>query len=138
MKPSFALIVTLLLLLFPLSKTGLADGLPQILAALQDSRAKLLTLVESSDSSQQKSLIDALMASHKEIDGRVAALLSNSATPADVKARIESFKNVWDLFKETREKEIFPAIVAGDKAKAKGLGKGIQGERMQKMLETLK
>jgi hypothetical protein len=43
------------------------------------------------------------------------------------------FKTVWDQFKETREKEIIPAIYKGNADDAKKIAGGIQSERLSKM-----
>ena len=53
-------------------------------------------------------------------------------TNADAKMAAD-FKAVWDQFKATREKEIIPAIYAGNAAEAKKISDGIQYERLSKM-----
>jgi hypothetical protein len=53
-------------------------------------------------------------------------------TGTDAKVAAD-FKAVWDQFKETREKEIIPAIYKGNAADAKKIIDGIQYERLSKM-----
>ena len=53
-------------------------------------------------------------------------------TGADAKAAAD-FKAVWDQFKETREREIIPAIYKGNAGDARKIADGIQSERLAKM-----
>ncbi|MBF0263053.1 MAG: hypothetical protein HQL97_14585 [Magnetococcales bacterium] len=138
MKRPLLLPATTLALFLALTPPGVADDLPEILALLRASRVKLLTLVDSRDPGQKKGLIDELSLSQKEIDQRVTALLDNRATPPATRERLERFKKVWEPFKSTRMGEIIPAVLAGDRAKSQSLGKGIQAERFQQMVECLR
>ncbi|NGZ07636.1 MAG: hypothetical protein G8237_14930 [Magnetococcales bacterium] len=135
MKKTIAMFACLCALL-SLPSLALASGVAELLAAMQDTRAKLLTLVDSTDQAAQAGMIADLMKTHGDIDARIAAMAKGS--DADAKARMDKFKPIWDAFKETREKEIFPALTAGDKAKAQAIGKGVQGGRFQQMVEILK
>ncbi|MBF0628242.1 MAG: hypothetical protein HQL91_08470 [Magnetococcales bacterium] len=135
MKKALAMFACLctLLIVPALSSAG---GVPELLAVMQDTRAKLLALVDSTDQAVQAGLIADLMKSHGDIDQRIAALGAGSDDVA--KEKMSKFKPIWDSFKETREKEIFPALQVGDKAKAQSIGKGVQAGRFQQMIEILK
>ena len=80
---------------------------------------------------KDKSVQDALNAKVQAAIARVDAALA-SMTNADAKVATD-FKAVWDQFKVTREKEIIPAIYAGNVAEAKKISDGIQYERLSKM-----
>jgi len=47
-------------------------------------------------------------------------------------APFKELKETWAAFKNTRETELVPAILAGEKAKAEKIGGGIQKERLEK------
>jgi hypothetical protein len=53
-------------------------------------------------------------------------------TGADAKVAAD-FKAVWDQFKETREREIIPAIYKGNALDAKKVADGIQLDRLSQM-----
>jgi len=80
---------------------------------------------------RDKSVQDALNAKVQAASARVDAGLAGM-TNADAKVAAD-FKVVWDQFKATREKEIIPAIYAGNVAEAKKISDGIQYERLSKM-----
>lgn len=138
MRNRFGSSATILALFLSLTTPGVADDLPEILALLRASRAKLLILVDSQDPGQKTGVIDDLTLSQQEIDQRVSNLLDNRATPPATRERLERFKNIWEPFKNTRMGEIIPAVLAGDRAKAQSLGKGIQADRYQRMVEILR
>ena len=95
--------------------------------ALADARIGLYSMINAKD----KSVQDALNAKVQAASARVDAALAGM-TNADAKVATD-FKAVWDQFKVTREKEIIPAIYAGNVAEAKKISDGIQYERLSKM-----
>lgn len=49
----------------------------------------------------------------------------------------EEYKQTWKDFKETREKDLVPAVLAGKQAEADKIATGIQKERLDKMNRLL-
>ena len=62
-------------------------------------------------------MLDSVLAGMTGADGKVAA----------------DFKAVWDQFKETREREIMPAIYKGNAGDARKITDGIQLDRLSHM-----
>jgi len=77
--------------------------------ALADARVALYSLINTKDNSVQ----DALNAKVQAASARVDAALAGMTNADDAKMAAD-FKAVWDQFKVTREKEIIPAIHAGN------------------------
>jgi hypothetical protein len=104
-----------------------ADPANEACVALTDARVALYSMINTKD----KSIQDALNAKVQAASVRVDAALAGM-TNADAKVAAD-FKAVWGQFKATREKEIIPAIYAGNVAEAKKISDGIQYERLSKM-----
>jgi hypothetical protein len=84
-------------------------------------------MVNTKDKSAQDALNAKVQAASNKLDSVLASM-----TGADAKVAAD-FKTVWDQFKETREKEIIPAIYKGNPDDAKKIAGGIQSERLSKM-----
>lgn len=112
-------------------------GLSDILAALQMARAKLVTLVASTDRETQTALVEQIKAATEEVDAKVAVLLANPSISAEMKGKLSDFNSIWIEFQHARNTQIIPAALAGDKEKAKNIAQGIQVERLRKMIELL-
>jgi hypothetical protein len=69
----------------------------------------------------------------KDTADAVSAHLAKMKAPAGKAAEFKELKDTWDAFKKTREKELVPAILAGEKEKSEKLGAGIQKERLDRM-----
>ena len=82
-------------------------------------------------SAKEKTEQDALNAKVQAASSKLDSVLAGM-TGADAK-RAADFKVVWDQFKETRDKEIIPAIYSGNAVDARKLADGIQLERLGKM-----
>ena len=96
-------------------------------AALVDSRSALYSMLYAKDKSAQDALNTKVQAASTRLDSVLASM-----TGADAKVAAD-FKVVWDQFKETREKEIIPAIYKGNADDAKKITDGIQYRRFSKM-----
>ena len=109
------------------ASTTWAGPASEICVALADARTALYSMINSKDKSGQDALNAKVQAASARVDSALAGM-----TGADAKASAD-FKAVWDQFKATREKEIIPAIYAGNVADAKKISDGIQYERLSKM-----
>ena len=96
-------------------------------AALVNARSALYSMMNTKDKSAQDALNAKVQAASNKLDSVLASM-----TGADAKVAAD-FKTVWDQFKETREKEIIPAIYKGNADDAKKIAGGIQSERLSKM-----
>jgi hypothetical protein len=109
------------------ASTTWAGPASEICVALADARVALYSMINSTDKSGQDALNAKVQAASARVDSALAGM-----TGADAKEGAD-FKAVWDQFKATREKEIIPAIYAGNVAEAKKISDGIQYERLSKM-----
>ena len=95
--------------------------------ALADSRNALYSMLSTKDKSAQDALKTKVQAASTKLDFVLAIM-----TGADAKVAAD-FKVVWDQFKETRDKEIIPAIYKGNADDAKKIADGVQYQRFSKM-----
>jgi len=107
--------------------TAWADSKSDACTALVDARNALYSMMNAKDKSAQDALNTKVQAASTKLDSVLAGM-----TGADAKVAAD-FKAVWDQFKETREKEIIPAIYKGNAADAKKIADGIQLDRLSQM-----
>ena len=99
--------------------------------ALSDARSNLVTMVASTDKAEQEALKVKIDEATTRLEEGFGAMLSDDNTADD--AQLNTFKETWEAFKNTRETEIVPAIYAGKNADAKAIATGVQAERMKVM-----
>jgi hypothetical protein len=104
-----------------------ADPASDVCAALANARTALYSMTLAKEKSAQDAWNAKVQTASTKLDSVLAGM-----TGADAK-RAADFKAVWDQFKETREKEIVPAIYTGNADEAKKIADGIQAERLVKM-----
>jgi len=69
----------------------------------------------------------------KETADAVSAHFAKLKAPAGKAAEFKELKDTWEAFKKTREKDLVPAILAGEREKYEKIGAGIQKERLDRM-----
>lgn len=99
--------------------------------ALNDARSNLVTMVGSTDKAEQEALKVKIDDATTQLEEAFGAMLSDENKADD--AQLNTFKESWEAFKNTRETEIVPAIYAGKNADAKAIATGIQAERLKVM-----
>jgi hypothetical protein len=99
---------------------------------LGEARTQLVALLGEADATKFDGYKAKIQAASSAVDANLASMAGGPDA-----AKADSFKKVWEAFKATREKEIIPAVYAGEKDKAKGLATGIQAERMKEMKGTM-
>ena len=104
-----------------------ADPASDVCAALVDARDALYAMAKAKDKSAQDALNAKVQAASTKLDSVLAGM-----TGADAK-RAADFKAVWDQFKDTRDKEIIPAIYKGNTDDAEKLINGVQLTRFGTM-----
>jgi len=104
-----------------------ADHKRDACAALVDARNTLYSMLNAKDKSVDDVLNAKVQAASTKLDSVLAGM-----TGADAKVAAD-FKAVWDQFKETREREIIPAIYKGNAGDAKKIADGIQLDRLSQM-----
>lgn len=73
----------------------------------------------------------------KDSANKVSATLAMLQAPTGKGPEFNELKATWSAFKQTREKELVPAILAGEREKYDKLAAGIQKERLDRMYALL-
>lgn len=94
---------------------------------LTASRESLITMLVNKDKrgADQQKLV-------KDTADAVSAKLAKMKAPAGKEAQFKELNDNWNAFKETREKELVPAILKGNDEEAKKIAGGIQKDRYTK------
>lgn len=108
---------------------GLKSDLNQV-------RAAFISMLFESDPEKQNKHHEMIKQLSKGIDDELALLLGKKDFPADMVEPLEKIKKNWELFRDTRDVEMIPAILHGDAAKAKALAMGVQAERYKTLIDT--
>lgn len=133
-KLSGVVLSGVLMMAAPFANSATVDDVAN---ALGEARSNLLQMLNSTDKAAQEGLKTKIEAASSKLDTALTALLADKTMAADKIEQLKAFKTSWEDFKKTRESEIIPAILSGKADVAKGLAKGIQAERMQKMKAAL-
>lgn len=125
MKKLLAIVATLCLT--GLASTASASEFADLRSKLTAARESLITLMVNKDKrgADQQKLV-------KDTADAVSAQLAKMKAPAGKEPQFKELVKNWNDFKETREKELVPAILKGEDEKAKKIAGGIQKERYTK------
>ncbi len=99
-------------------------------SSLNAVRATLLAMLAAPDRAAQDKLHARVKELSQSIDAKFDALLGGGLD-AGLKARIATVREPWTAFRETRDRELIPAIYAGRAAEARALAAGVQAERFR-------
>lgn len=126
MTAASSLFVPALLLL--ISTTGRAGEFASLQEEIATARKALVNMVlylDKRSPEHQKQV--------KETADAVSAHFARLKAPEGKAAEFKELKETWEAFRKTREKELVPAILAGNREKYEKLGAGIQKERLDRM-----
>jgi hypothetical protein len=95
---------------------------------ISDARDSLVVMVKNKDKrgADQQKLV-------KNTADAVSTALSKTKAPAGKEAKFKELVETWFAFKNTREKELVPALLAGKQEDAEKIAAGVQKERMAKL-----
>ena len=113
-----------------------AGPVVDIQGLLNQSRAETMAMLSEADKTVLEMRYDDALASSKKLDVRLEQALSDK-TQQTQRASLEKFKEIWEVFKVTRDKEIVPMLMSGKQDKARALAKYVQFPRFQKMNQIL-
>ncbi len=99
-------------------------------ASLNDARTKLVEMVKSGDKAAkgEGTLRNQVDAATTKLEEAYEAMLADDNKADD--AKVGTFKETWEAFKNTRETGIMPALAKGDVKTAKDLAGSVQKERL--------
>lgn len=125
MKKLLAILVSLVLVGFATSGNASEFGdLRTKLSAARESLIAMMLHKEQRGPEQQKLV--------KDTADAVSAHLAKMKAPSGKEAQFKELVETWNAFKETREKELVPAILKGNDEQARKIAGGIQKERITK------
>lgn len=117
-----------------------ADDMSDLKTAVQAVREKLVVLLVITDKNKKLAQIEEIKEVSQRIDNKLKTLQENKALSKEVQKNLVEFQTVWDAFRSTRDTQIVPYLLSGDKEKiieAKRIARTIQAERFQKMQALL-
>lgn len=127
---SHLLIIATLGILTGFTSAAHAGDFGVLKTKMEAARESLVTMMLQADKrgAEQQKVV-------KDTADAVSAFLGTLKAPAGKDAQFKELVDTWNAFKETREKELVPAILAGKDAEAKSIGGGIQKERIARCKE---
>lgn len=108
-----------------------------IKADINGSRAILLALMAEKDVAKMDASKKAISDSNVEIVELFNTLMNMKDADTKMKASFKELKDIWEAFRDTRDKQLIPLVYADKRDEAKALGLGIQAERYKKMVSLV-
>lgn len=105
-----------------------------IKADINGSRAILLALMAEKDAGKMDAAKKTILDSNDAIVEQFNILMKMEGADNKMKASFKELKDTWEVFRDTRDKQLIPLVYAGKLDEAKVLGLGIQAERYKKMV----
>lgn len=124
------------LLILGICTSAQAGQVSDIKAALVATRAHTMAMLSENDVAVLEMRYEEALQSSKQVD-LLLSLATDDKTLSSVQARLAEIKAVWDQFKITRDKEIIPALFAGERDKARALAQKVQAGRFKMMNDLL-
>jgi len=114
----------------------LLENIAKLESKLNQYRAEMSILIDESNrdkAAQIRSSMDTQQAAiGRDFTGLMSAISSD-----EKKVTLQDAVATWTAFMETVEKELFPAVAAGDRAAARNLATGIQEQRYERFIEQV-
>lgn len=125
MKKLFVILASIVLTgMATLASAGEFGDLRSKLSAARESLVTMMLHKDQRGIDQQKQV--------KDTADAVSAQLAKMKAPAGKEAQFKELVATWNAFKDTREKELVPAILKGNDEEAKKIAGGVQKERITK------
>ncbi len=125
------IVSTFTLVLVSISLNAHATSATECKIKINEARASLVDMLGSDKPESLKQKVE-------ETADNANNCINQLTGPKEKEADLSELKKVWGDFKNTREKELVPAILAGKKDIAKTIGTGVQAERMNKMQKLIR
>jgi hypothetical protein len=136
MNRLYCLLLVSVQLLVAMPSAAFAGPIEDIQTILNQSRQQTMAMLSEMDRSVLEMRYEDALTSSKEVDARLQRALQDS-TLQSKQAVLEEFKKVWDVFKSTRDQEIAPLLMAGERDKARALAQQVQSGRFKRMNDLL-
>jgi hypothetical protein len=119
-----------------LSGPAQAGQVADIKATLNVTRQHTMAMLSEDDRAVLEMRYEEALASSKDLDALLGAALKSEALSA-IRPKLMQFQIIWDGFKQTRDEEVIPALLAGARDKARDLAQRVQAPRFKQMSELL-
>lgn len=136
MNRLYALLLVSVSLLVATPSTAFAGKVEDIQTRLNQSRQQTMAMLSETDKSVLEMRYEEALTSSKEVDASLQSALADLSLQARHDA-LESFEQVWDAFKTTRDDEIVPLLMAGKQDQARALAQKVQLPRFKRMNDLL-
>jgi hypothetical protein len=112
--------------------TAFAGKVEDIQTKLNQSRQQTMAMLSETDKTVLEMRYEEALASSKEVDASLQSALADLSLQVQ-HASFEEFRQVWDVFKTTRDQEIVPLLMAGKQDQARALALKVQLGRFKRM-----
>jgi predicted double-glycine peptidase len=136
MKWRYRLLLIPVLLGAAIPTAALAGQVDDIQSELNQSRQQTMAMLSEKDHAVLEMRYDDALASSKQVDASLQRALADPSLHAQ-HGSLEAFKQVWDIFKTTRDDEIVPLLMAGKQEQARAMAQKVQLPRFKQMNDLL-
>ena len=136
MNRFYQLLLVSISLFVAMPSTAFAGKLEDIQSTLNQSRGQTMAMLSETDKTALQMRYEDALASSKEVDANLQRALADPALQAQ-HAKLVEFKQVWDVFKATRDQEIVPLLMAGKQGQGRALARTVQLPRFKHMNDLL-
>lgn len=136
MKSLNRLLILPILLAAAIQSAALAGQVEDIQTELNQSRQQTMAMLTENDHAVLEMRYDDSLASSKAVDASLQRALADPALEKQ-HASLEAFKQVWEVFKTTRDDEIVPLLLDGKQNQARAMAQKVQLPRFKQMNDLL-
>ncbi len=119
-------------LLLAMPSGAFAGKVEDIQTKLNQSRQQTMAMLSETDKTALDMRYEDALASSKEVDTNLQRALADPALQAQ-HAQLVEFKQVWDVFKATRDQDIVPLLMAGKQDQGRAMARKVQLPRFKQL-----
>jgi hypothetical protein len=136
MNRLYVLLLVSIAVFVAMPSTAFAGKVEDIQTRLNQSRQQTMAMLSEADKGVLEMRYEEALASSKEVDASLQSAMADPSLQAQ-HSRLEEFKQVWEVFKTTRDQEIVPLLMAGKQDQARALAQNVQSGRFKRMNDLL-
>lgn len=136
MNRFYVLLLVSISVFIAMPSTAYAGTVEDIQTKLSQPRQQTMAMLSETDKSVLEMRHEEALASSKEVDSSLQSALADPSLQTKP-ALLEEFKQVWGVFKTTRDQEIGHPLMAGKQDQARALAQKVQSGRFQRMNDLL-
>lgn len=136
MNRLYVLLFVAIAFLGAMPSSAFAGKLDDVQTRLNQSRQQTMAMLSETDKSVLEMRYEEALASSKEVDASLQGAMADPSLQAQ-HVVLEEFKQVWEVFKTTRDQEIVPLLMSGKQDQARELAQKVQSARFKRMNDLL-